>query len=453
MNYNNVLRKIRPSKEDSDKIKEFSDALLKEAEKIGKTFSAKPLLCGSVVKNTWLSYKHDIDLFFLFSPMVSSDKLQDYGLEIGKELIKIFNEKYKISYAQHPYVTGSVVYEGEKYNIDIVPCYNISDPSKLKSAVDRTPFHVRYILKNLKFPDEVRLLKQFCHAQNVYGADVKTEGFSGYLCELLIINYGTFDNTIKNIAKWRAGQLIDICDHAKKKFTDPLVVIDPVDPNRNVASPVSVKTFYRLVHAAKRFIDNPSEKMFFKENVKAYSKNEILKKMKNRGTKWYAIEFKKPNIVDDTLYPQMRKAVKTIERLVEENGFKIMKNDFFCNDKCVILLESEVWEIPKVYKHVGPHVFSNHAEEFLKHYKQKNIFIENENWVLENIREHTLISNLLKKILKLKESDLKKIGMPSKISPLIRKGRIYSDKEIQKIMTDDFRIFMTDWFNRDIDIV
>jgi len=191
MKYTEVLRKIKPSKQDFNEMSKFSSALLKEAGKIGKGFFAKPMLCGSVAKNTWLKDKNDLDLFFLFSPLLPLKKLKQYGLEIGKQIIEKFNGSYRISYAQHPYITGEIIYNNRKYNLDIVPCYNVKNASKIKSAVDRTPFHVKYIKKNLKFPDQVRLLKQFCIAHDVYGADVKTQGFSGYLCELLIINYGT----------------------------------------------------------------------------------------------------------------------------------------------------------------------------------------------------------------------------------------------------------------------
>jgi tRNA nucleotidyltransferase (CCA-adding enzyme) len=63
------------------------------------------------------------------------------------------------------------------------------------SATDRTPF-IHYVKKRLgkTLQDDVRLLKKFMQGIKVYGAEIKTGGFSGYLCELLILHYGSFAN-------------------------------------------------------------------------------------------------------------------------------------------------------------------------------------------------------------------------------------------------------------------
>jgi tRNA nucleotidyltransferase (CCA-adding enzyme) len=72
---------------------------------------------------------------------------------------------------------------------------------------------------------------------------VKVEGFSGYLLELLILFYGDFISLVRNTADWRPPAFINTERIASKreipkKFDSSLKVIDPVDPNRNVASPL-----------------------------------------------------------------------------------------------------------------------------------------------------------------------------------------------------------------------
>jgi tRNA nucleotidyltransferase (CCA-adding enzyme) len=47
---------------------------------------------------------------------------------------------------------------------------------------------------------EVRLLKKFMKGTGVYGAEIKIGGFSGYLCELLILKYRSFAQTIEAFA-------------------------------------------------------------------------------------------------------------------------------------------------------------------------------------------------------------------------------------------------------------
>ncbi|MBS7613865.1 hypothetical protein KEJ48_06465, partial [Candidatus Bathyarchaeota archaeon] len=42
---------------------------------------------------------------------------------------------------------------------------------------------------------------KFAKGIGVYGADIKTGGFSGYLCELLIVSYGDFIKTVESASK------------------------------------------------------------------------------------------------------------------------------------------------------------------------------------------------------------------------------------------------------------
>ncbi|MFQ6020469.1 MAG: CCA tRNA nucleotidyltransferase [Candidatus Aenigmatarchaeota archaeon] len=451
----NVLEKIRPSKEEKNKMKNFAERVLKISKIILKE-SAKPLLCGSVAKGTWISNKNELDLFLLFSPATSRKDLEKKGLDFAKNIIKKLKGKYEIAYAEHPYLRGWV----GKYQIDIVPCYSIEDPEKIKSAVDRTPHHVKYVINNLKNPDEVMLLKQFCEANECYGADVKTQGFSGYLCELLIIYYKSFENCIKKASKWRAGTLITFDkidkEFALKKFRTPLITIDPVDKNRNVAAAVSIETFYRFVKACNDFLKNKKMKFFFPEKIKPYSIQEISKEIKKRGTRWYLIKFKRPDVIDDTLYPQLRRCIKSLEKILKENGFRVFRKDFWCNDICVLVFEMDIWQVPKISKHIGPNVFSRHAEEFLKHYKQYRIFIDGENWVVEKERKFQTVLPLLKNLIRRSNKELLESGIPNKIVSQFRKARVYSGGESVKVISKlpkEFKVFMRKWFEKDLNVI
>ncbi len=78
-------------------------------------------------------------------------------------------------YASHPYVTGYI----DGYYVDFVPCYDISNSKQLKSAVDRTLLHTKYIRANLtqKQADEVILLKKFMKSVGTYGSEFKVGDF------------------------------------------------------------------------------------------------------------------------------------------------------------------------------------------------------------------------------------------------------------------------------------
>ena len=144
---------------------------------------------GSVAKDTWLSENPDIDIFMRLPTSIPRKNLGEVGLKIAKKAAEGYVQLER--FAEHPYL--EIVVEG--YHADIVPCYD-AKPGEWQSATDRTPYHTDYInrtsqLKALR--GEVRLLKAFMQGIGVYGAEIKVGGFSGYLCELLIMNYGSFN--------------------------------------------------------------------------------------------------------------------------------------------------------------------------------------------------------------------------------------------------------------------
>lgn len=170
LNYQKVLKEvlkyIKPKQEEKKKLENLAKKALNLANKEIKKLRGEAILAGSITRDTWLSDKLEFDVFILFPESFNNKQLEKLGLEIGKDVIQKLGGSYSIEYAEHPYVSGEV----EGIRMDIVPCFKVKSPEKLKSAVDRTPFHVKYIEKNLKpaMSDEVRLLKQFCKANEMY---------------------------------------------------------------------------------------------------------------------------------------------------------------------------------------------------------------------------------------------------------------------------------------------
>ena len=178
-----VLKKITPTTKEKKEINSIVNSLKKQVEKeIKKTTIPITIeLVGSIAKDTFLRTSVDIDLFLLFPPHISREVLQQQGLSIGRAIL----ENQEECFAEHPYIRG--IYKG--YKTEIVPCYKIEDTSQKLSAVDRTPFHTQYIKKHLKESQkkDVRLFKQFLKGIGCYGAEAEIEGFSGYLCEIMLV--------------------------------------------------------------------------------------------------------------------------------------------------------------------------------------------------------------------------------------------------------------------------
>jgi tRNA nucleotidyltransferase (CCA-adding enzyme) len=267
------------------------------------------------------------------------------------------------------------------FDVDIVPCYQLKSASHIKSAVDRTPFHNKWISANLKPKQskEVRLLKQFAKAHGIYGSDTKTLGLSGYLCELLVVHYGSFMGFIEAVVCWKAGKvLIDMERRYKrsedaffnKRFKDqPLIVIDPVDGERNVAAVMSHGNFEKLVHSAASFLEKPSLSAFFPPKVRV-SHADMAKRVRSRGTMLLAVRFSRPDVIDDVLWPQLRRTAQRLENIMKEYEFGVVGHDVHADGECIILLELDKWKLPKLRRLQGPGVFAKErVDEFTKKYK------------------------------------------------------------------------------------
>ncbi len=456
-----ILKKIKPSRAEQEDMAIFTKKIMKSALQFAGPFSAKPMVCGSVAKNTWLAGRGELDIFLLFNKLLPKKKLEEYGLRAAKDIILSLNGQFHIAYAEHPYLHGLVKEDGKTYDVDIVPCYDIS-PEKIKSAVDRTPHHVKFINENLAIglQDEVRLLKAFCMAAGCYGADLKTQGFSGYLCELLILQFGKFYDCAKAAAGWRAGTVIDVKGEiskkeAIKKFKSPLIVIDPVDRNRSVAAALSAESFYKFVKTCKDFLQLPSEKFFTVEKKKPFSIAEISAEIKRRGTRWYLIKFEKPKILEDILWSQARRCIKQIKKLLENYGFKVLRSDFWFNHECILLFELDIWQIPKIFKNIGPNIYSVHAEEFLKHYKDYKIFIEGDDWAIEQERKFSTALHFLRDFFTREVKELKVAGIPNRLAPLMHNCKIVSGSDALRLVAElpeELRSFIKEYFEKNLNV-
>ncbi|MCK4435078.1 nucleotidyltransferase domain-containing protein, partial [Candidatus Bathyarchaeota archaeon] len=189
-----VLEKVTPKKGERAKIEALAEKLEKKVVSASKEFGIETQVRveGSVAKDTWLSREPDIDIFMRVPTTIPREFLGETCLKIARKATE--GQKQVERFAEHPYLEAVV----EETRINVVPCYQVKQGEWL-SATDRTPFHTDYVKKRLKeqMIGEVRLLKKFMKGISVYGAEIKVGGFSGYLCELLILHYESFVDTLK----------------------------------------------------------------------------------------------------------------------------------------------------------------------------------------------------------------------------------------------------------------
>ena len=439
-----VLEKIIPSEDEKEEIDRLSKKILNdvkdEIRKLG--VSAKPLIVGSVAKDTFLKDKVDIDVFVQFPKETSRERLEKYGLEIGRKILREREERY----AEHPYVRGK--YNG--FTVEIVPCYEIKDPSQRISAVDRTPFHTQYVKENLpeKLKKDVRLLKQFLRGIGAYGAEAEIEGFSGYLCELLILKYKGFRNLLRASQKWKKYETIIKIDDRQEIDEDlfgeePLIVVDPVDPRRNVASALSEEKLDLFIRAAKEYLRKPSIKFFFPREEKPWGLEKIRKELAKLDLEFVGVKIVKPDIISDNLYPQIRKSLKSIVSICQEYDFDVKKYFFYVSDNNVyFIIGVKKSRLPDTLVHVGPPDHEKkHVDVFIEKWSKsrrtvKGPYIKDGRWYVEIKRKYMDIKDLLR-------DNFKKLSLGKHVSQIVdRKG--FEILDYEKLVVDDLRRFWTD---------
>jgi tRNA nucleotidyltransferase (CCA-adding enzyme) len=315
-----VSARLRPTPEFLDRVARVRAELVRRVEAFARERSSplvRALVAGSAARGTFLTDRLDIDLFLLFPPELSRERLREEGLALGRAVLSDPATRY----AEHPYLRGR--FEG--FTVDAVPGFAVSDPRRPQSAVDRTPFHQAY-LSERETPTlvaEVRLAKQFLRAIGIYGSEARTEGASGYLVELLILRFGSLRALLGEARRWRIPVRLAEPGQEPPRLPEhvALILADPVDPERNVASALSRRNLGLLILAAGAYLDAPAEAWFDVPPIVAFTRTEADRQIHERGTHVTVVTLPRPDLVDDTLYPQVRKAGRAIAEVFARAEF------------------------------------------------------------------------------------------------------------------------------------
>lgn len=411
-----ILEEVYPETEDFEEIDRLYD---KVSSYITEEYGLETHFAGSAGRKTCMAGDKDIDLFVLFPEDSERQELEEKGLEIGKETFNHFNSDYHVEYAEHPYTKGVI----EGIEVEIVPCFD-TEPDQIRSSVDRTPHHSRWARQNLDSEQrkDAVLLKKFLKTQGLYGSSLKKRGFSGYLTEILVSEYGDFRSLLESAEDWPERKVIDPEDYhgalpgkLEKKFEgDNLVVIDPVDPERNVAAVLSTENYSKFIYEAWRFNKNPGID-FFREEDFEYDRFELEQEVKDRAD-FLVVEFDTPEEVDDVVYPQMRKALSRIESILGRNNFRIYESGFYVGEEQARIFFELDQHLPGVEELEGPKVFHgmDHIEQFTSKYS--NTFVKEDRLIAKTERDYTDARNLLKEFISKDRKELREEGIPKYVA-------------------------------------
>jgi tRNA nucleotidyltransferase (CCA-adding enzyme) len=436
-----VLEKITPTDEYRRKVKEvvkeIDEILITEIKK--RNLPANVQLVGSIAKDTYLQNNMDIDFFLCFPTDVSKEKIAKHALEIGKS----FLENTEESYAEHPYLRGYF----ENYLIEIVPCYKIEKADQKLSAVDRTPLHTKFVIENIT-PDgkqDVRLFKQFLKGISCYGAEAQIEGFSGYLCEILIINFGSFKKLLDESTEWKYGKKIALKKGDYPDFDTPLVFIDPVDNERNVASAVSKEKFEFFIKASKEYLKNPKITFFFPNRLKPWNLSRIENEIVKQKCRYIGVRIEKPEIIDENLYPQIRKSLRSIVDESKRKDFTIFDSTYYVDEKKIVFIfKTKKRYLSPTLEHMGPPIRKKeNSEEFLKKWKDDYRVVEppfqkNNRWYVKIKREYVDIKDFL-------TDQIKNLSMGKHIDKIVKKK--YTIIEYKDLVKENLKTFWTEYLD------
>jgi tRNA nucleotidyltransferase (CCA-adding enzyme) len=401
------MKNIKPTPQERKKDLELAEKIIQEIKKQG--FDS--MLVGSIAKDTYLHGDKDLDVFVLFPKSFSRKKLEKKGLEIGEKVCKSLGVKPVVHYAEHPYT--KTVFKG--YDVDLVPCYSLKPGEKIISAVDRSPLHTEFIQNHLtpKQCNDVRKLKYFMKQIGVYGANIRVRGFSGYLCELLVLHYGSFEKVLKAAAKWRPGVFIDFEKHGSKQFEDPLTVIDPVDPERNVAAALTEQNYCWFILASRHFL----------KHKKIPKKTKLRKE---RG-KFFVVEWKIKKEVEEIIWSQLERFQEKVDKLMEKHEFLVIDSQVWTDSEktAQLLLEMEVWRLPKTNDHRGPPVYEKQrTRNFIEKYGKA--LVKGNRVVTEKKRDFHHAEDLLRELLKETPSHLTR-NWKIKTGESVKKTRVFKE--------------------------
>jgi tRNA nucleotidyltransferase (CCA-adding enzyme) len=375
---------------------------------------------GSFAKGTWLPEDADIDIFVKIKPSVSIEKFERMGRDIGNEALKKYGPQLR--YSDHPYVEAFV----REVRVNIVPCYDV-EQGKWKSAADRSPFHTRYI--STQFDDQkrrqARLLKKFFKRLGIYGAEISTAGFSGYVSEVLMLKYCSFENVLRAAADWQDRQIIAIRDYDSdfvKGFNNPVTIIDPVDSKRNLGIAISPESVGKFMLAARAFLKRPSLQFFKESKRQSAASKRLLANV-------LVIEFSHPRKSPDIIWGQLKRSMNSIAKQLELAQFAVLRTSCFTDERnsavLVFLLESII--LPPYMKKMGPEIFRRKDTSSFLSNRKRPLAI----WVNRDMRIAMVVNRKATDARKLVRSlllkDAQRSGIPQDL--IVNRLQIYSGND------------------------
>jgi tRNA nucleotidyltransferase (CCA-adding enzyme) len=438
-----VAKKIVPSDREQEKMVGLSQAIQREVEDVlaSSGIQAKVSPQGSFARGTWISHEADLDIFARFAPTMEREEWVEKVLPTMRK----YFSRYRVieRYAEHPFLEFSV----DKVRVNIVPSYDVKK-GEWKSATDRTPYHTEFMQTHLtpELRREARLLKKFAKGIGTYGAEIKIGGFSGMLIDTLVLYYQSFMETLQHASSWTKGTLLEIgrpegvVSPKEKDANVDLVVIDPVDPNRNLAAAVRPDKLWNFVAAGRQFLRHPGLWYFFPAEFKPKTRQQFANRIDNTGHELIAITFKHSVLVPDVLWGQLMRLERSMLEIMAREDFGPYRSALWSDEanESAILIEADRVILPETRLQKGPPISkSEDSLSFLeKHLKAgdtvRGPLIEGDRWIVERKRGVLSIRDLVKVALR---EEAYGLSIPKQLGESFRRSvKVLQDRQILSLL-------------------
>ena len=221
--------------------------------------------------------------------------------------------------------------------------------------------------------------------------------------------------------------------------------IDPVDNERNVASAVSEEKFKFFINASKEYLKSPKITFFFPNRIKAWGLSKIKSEIAKQKCRYIGVRIEKPDIIDENLYPQIRKSLRSIVDECKRYDFTIFDSTYYVdNNYLIFILKVDMGILPLTLEHMGPPVLKKeNSEEFLKKWENnprvvKLPFQKNERWYVEIKREYLDIKDFL-------TDQIKNLSMGKHIDKIVREK--YTIIEDEDLVIENLKTFWTEYLD------
>ena len=418
-----ALKLCKPQSKDSMKLQKIAHLVTDLIDKSIETIHDDRILGlsigGSYAKGTWLAEDNDIDFFVKIDPNVDKREFEQLGTRIGFSALHKYGPYLR--YSDHPYVEAKI----QKIRINIVPCYQVNK-GEWKSAADRSPFHTVFMTENLdeNMKGQVRILKKFLKSIGIYGSQLSVGGFSGYVTEILILRCRSFIEAITLMANMnRDKQVITLNEPYPQflpSFDSRIIIIDPIDPRRNLGAAISSESLGKFILAARSLIQNPSIG-YFKSTENKFD-IRVFEKVKPN---LLIVEFKIRKRSPDVVWGQLKRSLTALSKQLSISGFNAFGSTCITdeNEYAAFVFLVEFTTLPSFTLNVGPEVLRKRDTEiFIERKLDKLIPF----WINGNMRVVTISerNNLSAKeyLSELLSGNVSNVGINKDIIEDIRMG-------------------------------